>query len=246
MEESQRQNVVMAFNNVLRTSSLVGVVDLQRAGIAFATLLDSCPLGEPLPLGPLYDFLIEQQAPELGAREVVVFLKSRESRFGVAMELPPALQNLSEEEQQKLVATFTTRGTSAPTYAKPPEPLPGRVMPQAPDPRKPKPGMPLQNKLLLVLALGAVGLIINLVVTVATAEPPPAPLTLNDPAGLPCKEAIGSKGVAVCKVPLVFFKSNPESVINTRAMVTKSATMAQGYSKLYVFSIEDSKMRLAR
>lgn len=245
MEESQRQNLVMAFNNVMRTSSLVGVIDLQRAGMAFSTLLDSCPPDEPLPLGPLYDFLLEQKAPELGAREVLVFLKSRESRFGVTMQLPPALQNLSDEEQQKLVAAFTNRGTTSGTYAKPPEPPPGRAT-APPDPKKPKPGMPLQNKLIVVLVLGAVALIINIIFGVATADPPHKVLTLSDPAGLPCKEALGGKGVASCKVPLAFFKDNPESVINARLAVTKSATMAQGFTKLYVFSIEDNKMRLAR
>ena len=94
------------------------------------------------------------------------------------MDLPPSLQKLTDEEQQKLVAAFTTRGTTSGTYAKPPEPLPGKpTSTQSADPKKPRPaGMPLQNKLILVLAVGVVALIINVVASLATADPPPKPL----------------------------------------------------------------------
>ena len=34
MEETQRQNIVMAFNNVLRTSTLLTHIDLQRRPVA--------------------------------------------------------------------------------------------------------------------------------------------------------------------------------------------------------------------
>ena len=115
MEETQRQNLVMSFNNVLRTSALVGVVDLQRAALAFSALIERTPPGKNLPLGPLYDFLLEQKAPEAPVREVLVFLKSREERFGITMDLPPKLASLSIEERNKLVVAFTQRGASSGT-----------------------------------------------------------------------------------------------------------------------------------
>ncbi|MDP2341975.1 MAG: hypothetical protein Q8O67_13540 [Deltaproteobacteria bacterium] len=117
MEETQRQNLVTSFNNVLRTSALVGVVDLQRAAMAFSALIERNPEGQNLALGPLYDFLLEQKAPEPAVREVLVFVKSREDRFGIKMDLPPQLKGLSEEDRNKLVLAFTSRGASSGTVS---------------------------------------------------------------------------------------------------------------------------------
>ena len=119
MEETQRQNLVQAFSNVLRTSGLVGVVDLQRAALAFASLLQQTPDGAPVPLGPLYDYLLENRGPEPAVREVIVFLKSRESRFSLSFQLPPQLAGLSLEEQQKILVAFTARGATSGTLMTP-------------------------------------------------------------------------------------------------------------------------------
>lgn len=262
MEESQRQNLVMAFNNVLRTSALAGVVDLQRAALGFSALLDQVPPGAPIPLEPLYDFLIEQKGPEPGVREVIVFMKSREGRFGVTMELPPKLAALSEEETNKLIVAFTNRGASSGTYAgksiegsgatakKTPTgstPLNTVNTPAGGTPaakQKPKPSMPTQTKLGIVLAVLATVLIANLIFNAATAVPPPAPLTLVDPAGLPCKEAfVAAEGSVICRVPAAFFK-NPQSVIDAKAAVTHAAIKAQGLGQLFVYTIEDGKLLL--
>ncbi len=264
MEETQRQNLVMAFNNVLRTSALVGVVDLQRAALGFSALLDQVPEGSPIPLEPLYDFLLEQKGPENGVREVIVFMKSRESRFGVTMELPPKLASLTEDEVNKLIVAFTNRGASSGTYAgksiegagqaqkgKTPSgttttsaingsmPAGGQAKRE-----KLKPSMPTQTKLGILLAVLAVLLIANLIFNAATAVPPPQPLSLNDPAGLPCVDPIvAANRVVVCRVPAAFFK-NPQSVVDAKAAITFSAIKAQGLAAIYVYKLEDGGMVL--
>lgn len=263
MEESQRQNLVTAFNNVLRTSTLVGVVDLQRAAMGFSALVDQVPEGTPVPLGPIYDFLLEQKAPEPAVREVIVFFKSRESRFGVPMELPPQLATLPPAEVEKLIVAFTARGASSGTYAGKPVEQSGAVSkgktpsgttnlnavntPAAGSPAAPKkksgPAMPTQTKLGIVLAVLALVLVINLIVNAITAEPPPQPLTLSDPAGLPCVEPKMANRVVMCRVPQAYYEKTPRAVIDAKVAVTFAAIKAQGMAQLMVFTIEDGKMR---
>lgn len=259
MEETQRQNLVMAFNNVLRTSALVGVVDLQRAALGFSALLDQVPDGSPIPLAPLYDFLLEQKGPENGVREVIVFMKSRESRFGVTMELPPKLASLTEDEVNKLIVAFTNRGASSGTYAGKSIENSGQVQ-KGKTPsgsttvnavnggsakrEKPKPSMPTQTKLGIVLAVLAILLIANLIFNAVTAVPPPQPLSLNDPAGLPCVDpVVAADRVVVCRVPAAFFK-NPQSVVDAKAAITFAAIKAQGLAAIYVYKVEDGGMVL--
>ncbi len=252
MEETQRQNLVMSFSNVLRTSALVGVVDLQRAALAFSALLERTPDGQPLALEPLYDFLLEQNAPEGPVREVMVFIKSREERFGLKMELPPRLAALSEEERAKLVAAFTQRGASTGTQSgKQVDPSkanrrPGDVeeaLPQKDDfGRERSPGS--RVKILGVVAgfLVFAG-IVEVVVVKATAPQPPVVLSLTDPAGLPCVEAKGSNRSVICRVTKAFADSTPKPVVDAKGAVTAAAARSLGYNRVMVFSIEDSHLR---
>jgi hypothetical protein len=272
VEETQRQNLVTSFTNVLRTSALVGVVDVQRAAMAFSALVERNPEGENLNLGPLYDFLLEQKAPELAVGEVLVFLKSREERFGLRMDLPPKLAALSEEERNKLVLAFTSRGASSGTQAgaptktdsgkankKPSSPgTDGNVnelavaaaaaAAQPPKAKKEEFGSkaaPANNtkRLVVVAVILGVLLAINLAFNVATAPPPPAPLVFNDPAGLPCLEAEGAKSTAICRVSKAFADKTPRAVIDAKGGVTAAAARGLGYQKLLVFSIEDKSLR---
>lgn len=256
MEETQRQNLVMAFNNVLRTSTLVGVVDLQRAALAFSSLLEHVPDGAPVPLGPLYDFFLEQKAPETQVRDVIVFLKSREGRFAVTLELPPQLQNLSPEDQAKIVAGFTQRGASTGTFAGksiksgpagPTSPTPAGGTPavrpgKAENPTAKSSGS-TTKKLSIALAVLAVLLVINLVVDGLTKPPPPAPLVLADPAGLPCVDPIGGEGTVVCKLPKAFLDAHPRESLEARGAITKAAAKARGFNQVMVFGLEDGRMK---
>lgn len=250
MEESQRQNIVMAFNNVLRTSTLVGHIDLQRTSLAFSALLDNCAPGAPVPLGPIYDFLLEQKAHEPTVREVIVFLKSREARYGVEMELPPQLQALTPDDIQKLVTTFTQRGATSGTFAgKSIDPKTPTANPQAPAANPGKStssGMPTRNKLVVVLGLMLIAWIASVVVDAATAPPPPVPVVLNDPAGLPCIDAIANHNIVVCNIHKAWFDSNSKAVLQSKAAITKAAVRAQGNHRLMVITVEDQQLVLSQ
>ena len=257
MEESQRQNLVMAFNNVLRTSALVGVVDVQRAALGFSALLDQTPEGAPIALGPIYEFLLEQKGPENAVREVIVFLKSRESRFNVQMELPEKLANLTQEERDKLIVSFTQRGASSGTFAgksiDPKAKTSSATGAEAPpantnatantNPKKKKNELPRQTKLAAAVGVLVVVLVIDFAYNAATAVPPPVPLTPpTDPAGLPCKEFVqAANNSVICRVPATFAKQ-PEAVIAAKAAVTASSARAQGLTKLFVFTLEDNRL----
>ncbi len=270
MEETQRQNIVMAFNNVLRTSTLLTHIDLQRTSLAFSALLDSAADGDPIPLTPLYDFFLAHKAPEPRVREVIAFLKSRESRFAVTFDLPPPMAHLTVEELAAVVAGFTQRGATTGTFAgksidqnasrSAPGPLgPGRTATpaggvssargeKAENPAGPrgqgKGKEPQTKKLLTVLGLLAVGLVVSVVVDQVTAPPPPKPLIFNDPAGLPCTPPVlGSNGHVLCKLPKAFLDANPEASLRARAAITTASAKAQGYAKVMVFQIEDGRLK---
>ena len=64
MNAEQKRNVVFAFTNVLRTSTLAGQVDIQRTVAGFAAYLDQLPPDQPIPLQPLYDGMLQAQLPQ--------------------------------------------------------------------------------------------------------------------------------------------------------------------------------------
>lgn len=246
MEDSQKQNLVLAFTNVLRTSSLAGSVDIQRASMAFSTYLADV-VDAPVALEPLYAYLLDQGAPEPAVREVIVFLKSRESRFGIALDLPPALAALSADDQQKIVAGFAQRGTTSGTYA-------GRAVPAATPPTAPpkdkgaepfgkKKGDPPKRTpvlagVLVVLVLVLIG---SLVANELTRDPPPAAVNL-DPAGLPCDQPVVSKGTVICRVSVAgFLKKNSPEAIAAKGAITKASALAIGAQRVLVLGVEDSK-----
>ena len=270
MEESTRQNLVMAFSNVLRTSSLVGVIDVQRASLAFGAMLEQDDLVE-LDLQALHDFLIEQGGPPPAVIEVSVFLKSREARFGMQMVLPPDLQALTDEEREAIVTTFTTRGATSGTRAgrapgavtgthprsqSGPFVVPGSVtMPSTsrsgtfkpPEPEyAPGRQAPSSKRLLPIVAVVVVLLgVVNVVYHLALRAPGPTPVVLNDPAGLPCEKAIGANDVVICHVATAWFTANAPAAVDARAAITKANVVSKGYKKLLVMTTEDLKVRRA-
>ena len=269
VEESTRQNLVMAFNNVLRTSSLVGVVDFQRAALAFGSLLESSS-GSELPLAPLYDFLIEQGGPQPAVVEVIVFLKSRESRFGLQMALPPGLATLSPEEREAIVTTFTNRGASSGTRsgARGPNSVTGTqnrtqsgpvivpastTMPSSgttgTTPRNiadapPVHVGPSRKQILGVVSVVVVVLgIVNAVYLFAGQEPPPQRLEFTDPSGLPCVDALANKGTVICRLPNSFLTSTSPAALDARGAVSKTFAATRGFTRILVMSQEDNKVR---
>ena len=105
-------SLLIAFNNVMIRSQLAGRIDLQKAAAAFSTILQERAPDQPLALSKIYDVLLQMKAPEVHVREVLFFLKSREDKLGLTMELPAKLQALSAEEQQRTLQGFGQRAAT--------------------------------------------------------------------------------------------------------------------------------------
>lgn len=255
MEETTRQNLIMAFNNVLRTSALVGVVDFQRAALAFGTVLEEAQ-GGAIELGPLQDFLVQQGGTEHAVAEILLFLKSREGRFGVTMNLPPALAAMTPEQVDSVLLNVMSRGANAgarvgqsvssSSAAATSQAAAAAGTPSAAD-GPPDSGGEGRRPPWLYILFGAVLLvgIISFVVGQLTATPPPTPLTLADPAGLPCIEPVGANGTVVCYVTKGFYDKEAKEAFDARAQVTKAAVAARGYRQILVITKEDSKLKRA-
>ena len=232
----------MAFGNVLRTSALSGVVDFQRAALAFGTLLERSDDSGVIDLGPLYGFMMEQGAPEHAVVEVIVFMKSREARFNIQMTMPARLSSLTPEEFDSIVLAFTSRGANSGTRAGTPGPerrdasssgaSPGTGASPSPSPSPSSPTSSAgdhscsgaKNKFLLgVLGLVAVLAVANVVYGQLTKEPPPEPQQLVDPAGLQCTSAVISKTTLICKMPRARFMAEPPEAMKARGQLTKTA-----------------------
>ncbi len=259
----------MAFGNVLRTSALTGVVDFQRAALALGTLLEHSGDSGVIDLGPLYDFLMEQGAPEHAVVEVIVFMKSRQSRFNVEMTMPARLANLNQQDFDSIVLAFTSRGANSGTRAVPPGPGPrelgaptGGASPSpSPSPSPPSPGSSpspftsspgtgsgsqtsTKNKALFgVLGLVSVLAIANVVYVQATKEPPPEPQQLVDPAGLQCSSAVIAKTTLLCKMPKAKFNAEPPEAMKVRGQVTKAAMAKKGVTRILVMLDEDGMVQ---
>lgn len=262
MEESTRQNLIMAFNNVLRTSALVGVVDFQRAALAFGTLLQESSDGV-VELGPLYDFLIQHggQEQDLAVVEVILFMKSREARFGVAMRLPRRLAELTEEQKDTIVLNFTSRGAQSGTragqgLAPGDSPTSSTRVPPSADPARPSPtdfgkqsddddeSAGRTRKLAITAGLLAVVAVVVFAVQEATKSPPPTKLKITDSAALPCLDPVFGAGDAViCRVPLAFFKAEGKEAIEARSQLTKAAVLARGYRRILLYTHEDNRLQ---
>jgi len=258
VEETARQNLIMAFNNVLRTSALVGVVDFQRAALAFGTLLEESRDGD-IELGPLQDFLIQQGGTDHAVAEVILFMKSREGRFGVKMKLPPPLAAMTPEQVDSVLLNFMNRGANSGTRAGQGQPAStpfSASMPSSASAFLPGSGADHSNvsgedgqrrPRWLYLAFGVV-LLVAVIVFVAgelTREPPPTPLSLTDPAGLPCIEPVGANGAVVCYVTKAFYDKEAKEALDARAQVTKAAVAQQGYKRILVITKDDSKLKRA-
>ena len=245
----------MAFNNVLRTSTLVGVVDFQRAALAFGALLERSADSGVIELGPLYDFLIEQGAPQAGVIEVIIFMKSRESRFGMAMTLPPQLSTFTQDDIDNVVLTFTSRGATSGTRAgQAPQAGPGRNQPPVSQPMASSSSgfvpegaeitpASRQRRMLIVLAVSVLLGVGSFVYNLVTALPPPEPITVADPSGLPCVNPIATAGNVICRMPKAVFEAEASEAIDARGAVTKAAVAAKGYTRVLVYTAEDNKLR---
>lgn len=263
MDQTTRQNLVMAFNNVLRTSALVGTVDLQRAGLAFSMLLEQHEIG-PLELQPLYEWLRQNGGEEDPVAEVLVFMKSREHRFGISMDLPPNLATLPKQRVDEMILAFTSRGatsgtrtgaglgnsasgtfkvpdrTSSDTHQKPaglaaPPPL-------AYEPAPSKSSGSSRRALYVFLGVVVLAGVINAGLLIFGGEPAPVTATLKDSAGLTCTKAIISKQVLLCDAPPGFFKQNSDAAVTTKATITLNEVKAQGAQRVMVFDA-DHKLR---
>lgn len=247
-----------AFNMVLRTSALAGKVDHQRTSLAFAAVLQNLPDdGNVVPLGPIYDFLLQQKAPEAAVREIVVYLKSREGRFGVTMQMPAQLQSMSDEERGRILLAVAARGQSGGTFpgmtksAPEPEPpppahdkadAPGGFVPE----KKAKGDATNAHKRLVVaLVVCVAGLVVNLVYAHATKAPAPQLLALNDANGLPCVELLDVPAAFICSVHEDFLAATPRDDVKARAEVTRADAVARGLPSrpVQVLSFEKRELR---
>jgi hypothetical protein len=265
VEETTRQNLIMAFNNVLRTSALVGVVDFQRAALAFGTLLEESD-GRAIELGPLQEFLVQQGGGERAVAEVLLFMKSREARFGVKMNLPPVLAAMTPEQVDSVLLAFMSRGASSGTRAgqglsPPSSPGPSKASSSSSSSSTSSAATPTdygaaggidsdgarRRPPLLYVVFGVVVLagIINFVVSEMTRPPPPTPLSLTDPAGLPCLDPIGAGDAVICYVKKDFYDKEAKEAFDARTQVTKAAVAAKGYRRILVLTKEDAKLKRA-
>ncbi len=264
MEETTRQNLIMAFNNVLRTSALVGVVDFQRAALAFGTLLEESQDGT-IELGPLQDFLVQQGGPEHAVAEVILFMKSREGRFGVKMNLPPALAAMTTEQVESVLLSFMSLGANSGTRAGQGVSSAASFAASSSSSSSSSPSSSSSSSSgqvdysssqgeeggrrprWLYIVFGVVLLvgIVSFVVGELTRSPPPTPLALTDPAGLPCIEPVGSNGAVVCYVTKAFYDKEAKEALDARAQVTKAAVAAKGYRSILIITKDDSKLKRA-
>ncbi len=248
MEESTRQNLVMAFSNVVRTSALAGVVDLQRASMGFGALLERNEAATEFDLGELHTFLVEQGGPVQAVDEVCVFLKSREGRFGLVMHLPAHLAGLDEAAREAIVQTFTSRGATSGTRVGR-TPISGTVPAQQTgttpksgtwEPPKPTKGgvKPLVKVLGVVLVLG----VANAVYLMTDVAPVSEVLTITDPAGLPCVRATVNTGTVFCFVDAAYLKATPPAVLATKGAITKAWVTSKGHKRLLVLNAATNKV----
>jgi hypothetical protein len=268
VDQAQRQAMMTGFNNVLRTSTLVGKVDFQRTSLAFAALLQNLPDDAVVvPLGPMYDFLKEQKLPEDGIREVMVFFQSREARFGVRLELPPALQRLTEAERAQIVLAVGARGQAGGTNpgvvggnsgknAAAPAPAPESPDPPAApaaradvpdfvaDARKQRgrAGGP-PRRMVAVLVLLVVAFAGDRIYSAMTAAPEAQPIDLSTPDGLRCAKSTRRGDTAFCTVPGAFLDATPREEMLKRGRITKAKAQTQGMPTLYVFRAEDDSLQ---
>jgi hypothetical protein len=250
VEDSVRQNLLMNFTAALRSSALVGVVDFQRAALAFGTVVEGSE-GGVVELGPLYAFMVQQGAPELAVAEVILFMKSREERFGVTFNLPSALGSMTPEQMDSVVQSYLARSSPRPTQAAPlplpeiPKQTTSTLVGQTKFGGSSGYGARKTTRLSIALAVAAAAAVANFMFSALTRSPPPVPLNLTDPAGLPCMEPVGSNGAVVCFVPTAFFAKESKEGFDARAQVTKAAVTVRGFRRILVLTKEDSKLRRA-
>jgi len=257
VDQSTRQNLSSAFNNVLRTSVPAGKVDMQRISMAFGLLLEQQPEdSNVVPLDELYDFLLQQKMPEPAVRELIVFLQSREARFGVTMQLPAALASLSEEERGRIVLAVAARGQSSSTFPgsgkSEPEPAPaasaspprsdGGFVPEGKRKGGAHKGV---GRMIVFLVLTLLGLGASLAYDNATRLPVPTEIALQVPGGLPCAKLLQGETAFFCFVGDAVLKSTTLQTLKAQTDVTRNATVARGLRprQIQVLSLESRDLK---
>jgi hypothetical protein len=241
VDQSTRQNLVTAFNTLLRTSALVGKIDQQRTSLAFAALLQNLPDDVTVvPLGPIYDFLMQQKAPEAAVRETLVVLQSREARFNVRLELPPQLRSLSDEERAKIVLMASAlapsatnpgmRGVAASAAAAAAPAAPAAPTGFVPDKKKKGDGTS-RTPLLVVLVVLIVAFAGSVAYNLTTSPSVPQSLKFDDPNGMPCAELFDGPTAMLCFVHDDFLAATPRDALKTRAEATRATAVARGLTK---------------
>jgi hypothetical protein len=260
VDQTTQQNLITAFNTVVRTSALAGKIDQQRTSLAFAAMLQNLPGdGRVVPLVPVYEFLLQQRAPEHAVREVLVYLKSREGRLGVTLQLPRELESMSEEERGRLLMAVAARGQTGGTFpgvsrtAAEPEPPPPAEKP-APTtgfvpPKKTQTGAGAgggpPRALIVALVLCVVGLGGSVAYNQLTKQPGLPQLAINDPNGLPCVELLDAPSAFLCFVHDDFLAATPKDALKTRAETTRATAVARGFAHrpVQVLSFEQRALR---
>jgi hypothetical protein len=254
VDDHQRQALVTAFNNALRACNLVGTVDLQRTSLAFAAMLQNLPRPGVVPLGPIYDLLLSQKAPESAAREVLLVLKSREARFTARLELPPPLQALSDEERARIVMAHATRTSSPSVPVQQPSAMQEAANVAAEQtakesstsgfvPPKRKAQQAGGQRRLLLALVALVVLFVGERAVSAFLEPPPLKtVELKDPAGLPCVNAVQWNDKLVCPLPRAFVDSTSKEAMKARGAITKATAVAKGLKEVQVSCVEDGSL----
>lgn len=255
--EEQKRGLMFAMTNTLRTSRLVDMINVQEAAAAFGMLLNQQKAGAPIDVTPFYEWLVEQKkVPADAVAELLLFFKSRESRYQTTIKLPAALESASEAEKARIVSQFVQRGATSGTYAafnagelkdlreaaKRPPSVSGPAPVAPPPARAAKRGAGRPRALLgglaVVAALGAGATIwVN-----QTAPPKAAALVVTDAGALPCAELTANDGYALCRLRSADAARLSAADLKKAAEITKAAVQRQGATRgLHVFTLEENR-----
>lgn len=100
---------------IVSNRGLWETVDISEAKRRMEPALASLPW-RPLSLLPLWSYFLEVGTPEVHARETLLFFASRGVRWGIAVDLPAELNELSAEQRSAHVERMRSLGGSSGTF----------------------------------------------------------------------------------------------------------------------------------
>lgn len=115
--EEQKRNLISAFANLLRSSSLAGKVNIQKMQVFFGQSIQNIQPGSVISLAGIYQALLSEGASTSDAQAALLFFKKREARYQVVFQLPNDILQLSEAQQQELLTQFSKSGLTTGTFA---------------------------------------------------------------------------------------------------------------------------------